>query len=206
MPTTATAVKRRLSASARRERVEAAAVEVFAGRGYDATTLGEVAAAAGVTRTVLYDHFRSKRALYLHVLASENDAMLARVGAGITGSGEARDRMRATIGAYLGFARERPASRRLLVDPVPTGDDDLDHAVRTFRQARAHAVGALLAPDLVRAGLEPGSPASGIVVDLLITGIDGVARWWEEHPTTSAAEVVDVAARVVWDGLGGLGR
>ena len=58
-------VRRRLSGPARRQRIEAAAVEVFAERGYDATSVGEIATAAGVTRTVLYDHFRSKRELYL---------------------------------------------------------------------------------------------------------------------------------------------
>ncbi|WP_377323385.1 TetR/AcrR family transcriptional regulator [Pimelobacter simplex] len=116
---TTPSVRRRLTAPARRERIEAAAVEVFAGRGYDAASVGAIAAAAGVSRTVLYDHFRDKRALYLHVLGTENAAMLAEVGAGITGAGAGRARMRATVAAYLSFAQQRPAARRLLVDPVP---------------------------------------------------------------------------------------
>ncbi|MBU2696732.1 TetR/AcrR family transcriptional regulator [Pimelobacter sp. 30-1] len=194
-------VRRRLTASARRERIEAAAVEVFAERGYDAASVGEIAAAAGVSRTVLYDHFRDKRALYLHVLGTENAAMLAEVGSGITGAGAGRARMRATVAAYLSFAQQRPAARRLLVDPIPTGDPGLDQAVHAFRTARTQAVATMLGPDLARAGLAAGTTPAAVVVELLITGVDGVARWWQEHPDASLDEVTDVAAQLLWNGL-----
>jgi AcrR family transcriptional regulator len=198
---TTEAVRRRLSASARRERIEAAAVEVFAARGYDAASVGEIAGAAGVTRTVLYDHFPSKRELYLHVLGTQNAAMLAEVGAGITGAGAGRERMRATVAAYLSFARQRPAARRILVDPIPTGDAELDRALRTFRTARTQAVATMLGPDLARSGLPHGSTEAEVVVELLITGVDGVARWWQEHPAATLDEVTDVAAQLLWSGL-----
>ncbi|GAA1524563.1 TetR/AcrR family transcriptional regulator [Nocardioides humi] len=199
-------VRRRLTGPARRERIEAAAVEVFAERGYDAASVGEIAGAAGVTRTVLYDHFRSKRELYLHVLDTQNAAMLAEVGAGITGAGAGRDRMRATVAAYLSFARQRPAARRILVDPIPTGDRELDRALRTFRTARTQAVATMLGPDLARSGLPHGSTAADVVVELLITGVDGVARWWQEHPAASLEEVTEVATRLLWNGLPRLGE
>lgn len=205
MTTTGT-VRRRLSGPARRERIEAAAVEVFAERGYDASSVGEIAVAAGVTRTVLYDHFRSKRELYLQVLDSQNAAMLAEVGAGITGTGAGPDRLRSTVAAYLSFAQARPASRRLLVDPVPTGDPDLDRVIAAFRSARTQAVATMLAADLAQSGVDPGSTAAAVVVELLITGVDGVARWWQEHPGTSLEEVTDIAARLLWNGLPRLGE
>lgn len=201
MTSPATTPRRRLSAPARRERIEAAAVEVFAERGYDAATLGEVATAAGVTRTVLYDHFSSKRELYLHVLASQNAALLADVGEAITGSGPGRARLRATVAAYLAFAQERPAARRLLVDPVPPGDPALEQVLAGYRAARTQATAAMLAPDLARAGVAVRSSDAAIVVELLISGIDGVARWWRGNPGTSLEEVTDVAARLIWNGL-----
>lgn len=193
--------RRRLTGAQRRTRIEAAAVEVFAERGYDATTLGEVAAAAGVTRSVLYDHFRDKRRLYLHVLSSENTTMLAQVADGITGAGAERDRLRATVAAYLTYARERPAGRRLLVDPVPSGDAELDQVIRGYRSARAQVVASLLAPDLARAGVAAGSAVVPVVVELLIGGVDGVARWWADHPEAPLEEVVDAAVRLLWQGL-----
>lgn len=199
-------VRRRLSGPARRQRIEAAAVEVFAERGYDATSVGEIATAAGVTRTVLYDHFRSKRELYLQVLDAQNAAMLAEVGAGITGAGAGADRLRSTVAAYLSFARQRPAARRLLVDPIPTGDTDLDQVLAAYRTARTQAVATMLAPDLARSGLTAGSTAAAVVVELLITGVDGVARWWQDHPSATLDEVTDIASRLLWNGLPRLDR
>jgi AcrR family transcriptional regulator len=203
--TTTGTVRRRLSAPARRQRIEAAAVEVFADRGYDASSVGEIATAAGVTRTVLYDHFKSKRELYVQVLDSQNAAMLAEVGAGITGAGAGPDRLRSTIAAYLSFARQRPAARRLLVDPIPTGDADLDQVLAAYRTARAQAVAMMLAPDLARSGVVAGSTESTVIVEFLITGVDGVARWWQDHPIATLDEVTDIAARLLWNGLPRIG-
>src|SRR5690606_34726241 len=143
--------------------------------------------------------FRSKREHYLHVLEVENAAMLAEVGAGITGTGAGEDRLRATVAAYLSFVRRRPAARRLLVDPVPTGDAELDRVIAAHRSARAQAVTAMLAPDLARSGLAAGSIQAAVVVELLIGGVDSVARWWQEHPATTLEEVTETAARLIWN-------
>ncbi|MCA1482031.1 helix-turn-helix domain-containing protein, partial [Bradyrhizobium sp. NBAIM08] len=61
--------KSRLTAAARREVIEHAAAEVFPERGYHGAGVGEIAARAGVTVPVLYDHFASKRALYVRLIA-----------------------------------------------------------------------------------------------------------------------------------------
>jgi len=197
--------KRRLRGSERRQRIEDAAAEVLATRGYDATTLAEIAAAAGVTRTVLYDHFSSKRVLYLHVLATQNAAMLSSVAAGITGSGGGRDRMRATVEAYLRFARDHATSRKLLVDPVPAGDDELDQVRQAYWDSRVQAVAAMLGPDLALTGVDVGSPEVAVMVELLITGVDGVAQWWTRHPDVSLEVVVEAAVRLLWNGMPNVG-
>ena len=116
------------------------------------------------------------------------------------------DRLRATVTAYLSFARQRPAARRLLVDPIPTGDAELDQVLSAYRTARTQAVAAMLAPDLARSGVVAGFTASAVVVELLITGVDGVARWWQDHPGASLDEVTDIASRLLWNGLPRLGR
>ncbi|MFL6089201.1 MAG: TetR/AcrR family transcriptional regulator [Aeromicrobium sp.] len=194
-------IRRRLSAPARRERIEQAAVGTFAARGYDAASIGEIAAAAGVSRTVLYDHFPSKRALYLHVLSAENDEMLAAVGRGITGAGPGRNRMKATIAAYLDYSRSRPAARQLLIDPIPSGDRELDQVMRAMQSSRSQTVATLLAADLERSGVPEASSAAPIVVELLIAGIDGVARWWADRPEMRLDDVTDAAFRLLWNGL-----
>ena len=136
-----------------------AAVVAFANRGYDATSLGEVASAAGVTRTVMYDHFPTKRSLFLQVLDSQHQLMLSEIARGITSEGGPRERVRATLASYLRFTREHPAARRLLLDPIPSGDPELDLVVRGYLEDRSNAISGLLATDLAGAGVDLDRPA-----------------------------------------------
>ncbi|MDA8340818.1 MAG: helix-turn-helix domain containing protein, partial [Actinomycetota bacterium] len=58
---------RRLPAEQRRSQLFEVALLLFAERGYSATTMDDIAEAAGVTKPLLYQHFDSKRALYLEL-------------------------------------------------------------------------------------------------------------------------------------------
>ncbi len=193
--------RRRLRGAERRSRIEAAAVVAFAHRGYDATSLGEVARAAGVTRTVMYDHFPDKRALFLHVIASQHELMLGEIARGITSEGGPRDRVRATLASYLRFTHDHPEARRLLLDPIPSGDAELDQVIRGFLEDRSSAISSLLATDLANAGVDLESTALPVMVAVVSGAADGVAQWWALHPSAPFDEVVDAAAQLLWNGL-----
>jgi len=193
--------RRRLRGAERRRRIEAAAVVAFANRGYDATSLGEIASAAGVTRTVMYDHFPTKRALFLQVLATQHELMVGEIARGITSEGGPRDRVRATLASYLRFTRDHPAARRLLLDPIPPGDPELDQMMRGYLDARAEAIGALLAADLARAGVDLQSISLPVMVAVVSGAADGLAQWWALHPDTPFDDVLDAAVRLLWNGL-----
>src|SRR5436190_19148498 len=68
--------KRRIPASARRALLVDAALTEFSLHGYEGASLGRIAADAGVTRTVLYDHFPSKRALFVALLEAKRRELL----------------------------------------------------------------------------------------------------------------------------------
>jgi AcrR family transcriptional regulator len=59
-----------------RERVLAAAAQLFADHGYDATSVAQVVAAAGVTKGALYHYFSSKEELLFEIYAAVIDEML----------------------------------------------------------------------------------------------------------------------------------
>jgi AcrR family transcriptional regulator len=104
--------KRRLSAKARRDRITEAAMKVFVEKGYESASFGEIAQAAGITRPVVYDHFRSKRELYLWLL--ERDRAIEYVTAHLKPDGSAEAQVRRTIDAFFGYAQEHPFAWRML--------------------------------------------------------------------------------------------
>lgn len=196
--------KVRLSAPARRARIIEAALAVFAAKGYQATAMSEIGAAAGVTRSVLYDHFPNKRVLLLTVMQERNAALVEYVGSRITGAGSDEDRMRATIDAYFSFAEAQPAARRLLFDRIDEDDAEIRAVRWGIRESRTRAVTVLLARDVRRLGLVPDSPATEGAVELLIAGLDGMAQWWERHRDVPRKDLVAAAMRVLWTGIGHL--
>ncbi len=90
----------------RREQILDAATRAFARTGFTATSLGDVAAEAGITHAILYRHFDSKAALYRAVL----DRACQRL-AGATGGG---DFGADAIPALVGAAAADPDGFRLL--------------------------------------------------------------------------------------------
>jgi AcrR family transcriptional regulator len=194
--------KTRMRAAERRTVITAAALQVFASKGYNATSLGEIAAASGVARTVLYDHFPSKRVLLLAVMQEQNAALVEYIGGRITGSGTAERRMRSTLDAYFSFAETNPAARRLLFDRTNEDDPEIRTVRQGIRESRTRAVTALLAGDIRSVGVDPGEPIAEAMVELLITGMDGVAQWWERNPGMPKSTLVEGAMLMLWTGLG----
>lgn len=194
-------LKKRMPGSARRARITQAALEVFAARGYHATAMEEIATAAGVTRSVLYDHFPSKRVLMITVLQEQNALLVEHVGARITGSGSPGRRLRATLDAYFSFAESSPAARRLLFDHTDEDDPEIKAVRWGIRETRTRSVAVMLGRDLRRLGLDPDTEAAQAVVELLISGTDGMAQWWARHPSMPREQLVEAAMLVLWNGL-----
>jgi AcrR family transcriptional regulator len=97
---------RRLGRAERREQLLAAATQAFARGGFAATSLDDIAQAAGISRVLLYRHFDSKTDLYRAVLDRAIQRLTAAVGT--------RDFTDASIDALLGAAAEDPDGFRLL--------------------------------------------------------------------------------------------
>ena len=97
----------------RRGRILRALATCMAEKGYQATTIADIARAGRVSKTIVYAHFRDKEECLLelysratdHVLRTVSDAQEEARAAGLPW----RERMRAVIGAYLEALAAGPA-------------------------------------------------------------------------------------------------
>jgi len=193
--------KPRVSGDERRSVIEGAGARLFAERGYDATSLVAIAEVSHVSRAVVYDHFSSKRELYVHLVAVQGAELLRRVQevasepACDPGAG-----MSASIDAFFGWVEEHPQGWRLLFCDTPS-DPELSAA-----HGRAHDQATLgIAALLAQAGVDQGRPLSPRRAQMLAVALkqatNGLAAWWYEHREVPRHEVVAAAMDVCWQGL-----
>lgn len=180
-----------------------AALEAFAARGYEATSLGEIASAAGVSRPVLYDHFPSKKALFLELLEQQQAELIEHVAGRIRGGGPPAERMREAVDALLSFVQTHPFAWRMLFRETGGDREVADAHALVQSEGRAAAL-ELLAGDLGEAGIDPASERAELLVELITASIEGVARWWYENPETPRERLVETVMDVLWGGLGRL--
>ena len=104
----------RLPAEQRRRQLLGVATELFADRGFHATSMEDIAEAAGVTKPVLYQHFPSKRALYRELLDDVDRLLTERLVEATASVATGRERVQAGFAAYFHFVTGNRASFRLL--------------------------------------------------------------------------------------------
>jgi AcrR family transcriptional regulator len=187
--------RRRLPVAERRELIIDAAGRLFGEGGYDGTRLDDIAAAAGVTKPVLYRHFDSKRDLYLALLARHRDDLPTFTGA-MPAKGSLAERLRAVLESWLEYVEMRAYAWKMLFRD--TGGGEEVQAFRSEVHARAREVLAgvirsLGAPDIPPRELEP-------LAELMSMGMASLVLWWMENPGTPREALVDAMARV-WLGV-----
>jgi AcrR family transcriptional regulator len=102
-----------------RDRLLGAAVRVTAGRGYEATTVADILAEAGVGRETFYELFEDRRACVLAAHQVLLDDLIAKVEAAYDGPAEWVERCRATLGALLDWFAVDPVAGRFLLVELP---------------------------------------------------------------------------------------
>jgi AcrR family transcriptional regulator len=145
-----TSPTRRLTGEQRRQQLVTVASALFAERGFSSTTMDDVAEAAGVTKPLLYQHFSSKKALYLELVNEVADRILIAIAEATSQAAGPRSQVEEGLRAYFALVVEDPAAFKLLYDRDHGGDEELGTAVRQVERALVKAV-----DPLIDAGLDP---------------------------------------------------
>lgn len=198
--------RRRLSADERRTRVLNAAVAVFAKHGYEAASMTEIARRAGVVASVIYDHFPSKRELYLELLERHGQALIERSVSSVPES-PPRERLRLSVQAFYQFVEEDPFVWRFLFRDPPADPE----VARTYHRIRDRATEAIASvfeaevmPDRAPELRIPRRRAARMFAEAARAATDGLAGWWYENRDVPREQVVAIAMGLLWEGFGGL--
>jgi AcrR family transcriptional regulator len=178
--------RQRLPVAERRAVLIEAAGRLFGERGYEATRLDEIAAAAGVTKPIVYRHFDSKRDLYLALLDRHRDDLAGFV-ASIPARGSTEERLRTVLEVWLDYVQARSYAWRMLFRDTGGGPEIAARRREVHARARAvlvEIIRSLAATPVPRRELEP-------LAELMSMGMAGLVLWWIEDAAISRRAVLD---------------
>ena len=180
--------RRRYSAERRRAEIARAAAALFGERGYGRTRLDDIAAAAGVTKPIIYRHFGSKKALYMALL-EQHEADLPRFFVGAEPGEPAEDLLRSILDRWLDYVRLN-SHAWLMLFRDSSGDEEI-RALRRRVSLRAREVLAGFLSS--RASTAADSELIEPTAEVLRSGLVGLALWWIDRPDVPKQIPLDVA-------------
>jgi AcrR family transcriptional regulator len=186
----------RLTASARRTQLIEIARTVFAKRGYEATSVEEIAARAKVSKPIVYEHFGGKEGLYAVLVDREMDFVVTRIAAAI-GEGTPRERVERAALAFLTYVRDHRDGFLVLSRDAPVR---LAHGgMSSLLNDVAERVADVFVATFKRAGYD--AKTAPIYAHALVGMVTFVGQWWIETQKPSVEEVASHIAALAWMGL-----
>ncbi len=189
----------RLPAARRRRQLLDTARGVFAERGFHSTSMNDIADAAGVTKPVLYQHFRSKRDLYRVVLEDVGGRLEDTIAKAAAGAPGPREQVEAGFRAYFRFVAEEQDAFQVLFGGDTRRDPEFARQAAATETSIATAIAGLIDIE----GIEPEHQA--LLAHGLVGLAEGASRRWladgdRSDPSVLAAQVAELA----WAGLRGI--
>jgi AcrR family transcriptional regulator len=188
-----------MSSAQRREQLISIGRSLFAERGFDATSIEEVAARAKVSKPVVYEHFGGKEGLYAVVVDREVRRLLDRVTNALT-AGHPRELLEQAALALLDYIEGETDGFRVLVreSPVMSSSGNFSSVLNDV----AHQVEHILGAEFKQRGFDP--KLAELYSQALVGMVALTGRWWLEvrkpRKETVAAHLVNLA----WKGLSNL--
>ena len=173
-----------------------------------AVRMEDIASEAGVTKPILYRHFGDKGGLYEAVARRAARVLEERLETGLEVAEGPREKLRATIDAFLAAVEDRPETYRFLLHSAAAERPEVSQAVGDFTHELGRRLAGVLREQFARYGFEVGH--AELVAHALIGSVHQVSAWWLSGPDDQArpvprSELRDLLVRLLWSGLPSVG-
>jgi AcrR family transcriptional regulator len=192
----------RLPRAQREEQILTTAEEVFARRGYQLTTMEEVADRVGITKPVIYDYFGSKEGLLSATIARAREQLRSSTFAAWDAQPPGtptEEFFRVGVRAFFDFIDAHRSAFILIQHEgafAATAHDELED----IRAQQSEVVVEVLS-HLDRFADTPRTQLTGYA-EVLVGAAERVAVWRTRHPEINAPQATEIVMEAVWGGLG----
>jgi AcrR family transcriptional regulator len=184
----------------RREQLVQIGRGLFAQRGFEGTSVEEIAATAGVSKPVVYEHFGGKEGLYAVVVDREVQALLDVMTEALTGQDNPREILEQAALALLGYIESETEGFRILVRDSPVAQQSGTFA--TMISDVASHVEHILAAQFAARGFD--SEVAPLYAQMLVGMVALTGQFWLDERKPAMREVAAHLVNLAWNGLSGL--
>ncbi|CAM3812522.1 TetR/AcrR family transcriptional regulator [Occultella aeris] len=187
----------RMTGSERREQLLVVSRSLFAERGFEGTSVEEIAARAQVSKPVVYEHFGGKEGVYAVIVDREVQTLLTALIGPLRRGGHPRVTVEATALALLDYIETNTDGFRILVRDSPVAQ-----ATGTFSSLIgdvATQVESVLADQFRRQGFDPAN--APMYAQMLVGMIALTGQWWLEARSPEKHVVAAHLVNLAWNGL-----
>jgi AcrR family transcriptional regulator len=183
----------------RREQLIDVGRRLFAERGFEGTSVEEIAAKAGVSKPVVYEHFGGKEGLYAVVVDREMQQLLDMVTSALTG-GHPRELLEQAAFALLDYIEQSTDGFRILVRDSPVAQSTGSFA--SLISDIATQVEHILVAEFKHRGFE--AKHAPLYAQMLVGMVALTGQWWLDVRRPRKADVAAHLVNLAWNGLSGL--
>ncbi|MFD7010890.1 MULTISPECIES: TetR/AcrR family transcriptional regulator [Rhodococcus] len=199
MDASLTAAVGELGTSKAAARIRAAAIEVFAAKGYGATTTREIAASLDMSPGAVYPHYKTKESLLYAISLEGHHSVLAAITAADCPDVAAPDRLTSTVTAYVIWHADNRASARVAQYELRSLSPEHFAIIADIRRSTTKVFKRIIEAGATAGDFHPlDIEAAALAITSL--GVD-VSRWFPSHaysdPSIIAARYVELALRMV---------
>lgn len=172
------------------------AEEIFAERGFQATSMDDIAERVGVSKPMIYEYFGSKEGLLVACIRAAHAELLSVTLASVEGAGSAEEALRRGLTAFFAFIDSHRRSWKLIqVEVTVAGQSAVDEieAVRQQQTAVNATLFASFLSDVPHSELEA-------YAEIVVGACERLASWYVQRDM-SAAAAAELIMRLVWFGL-----
>jgi len=188
----------RAEAKARtRELLLDAAARVFAQKGLAGASVDEIAAAAGISKALIYEHFASKKELHGELLETHVAELFGRMRANALAGTTGEERLRGGVDAVLSFVEENRVAFRVLFRDA--ADPEVAEVLAGVQAQAVEVIAALIHEDPDRILVDDWVIETHAA--MLSGAVQALAAWWDEHQDVSRADLVDRVIEFTWIGI-----
>ncbi|MCS0637835.1 TetR/AcrR family transcriptional regulator [Streptomyces sp. LP05-1] len=189
----------RMTGAERRQQLLDIGRTLFAQRGFEGTSVEEIAAKAGVSKPVVYEHFGGKEGLYAVVVDREMRQLLDMVTGALT-AGHPRELLEQAAFALLDYIEAYTDGFRILVRDSPVAQSTGTFA--SLISDIATQVEDILGLEFKARGFDP--KLAPLYAQALVGMVALTGQWWLDARRPKKAEVAAHLVNLAWHGLDGL--